>query len=676
MNPVLVVLMVVIPAAGVLGAYFSGMRHESPPLLIIANTIAPGFAPALAGRGMLEVLAGVGIMMAGIFIAVHDGSLWIYAPIAVVGGFWGSFYTAWSPLKALERLEPAKVAQPQPPVASPPRTSTERAATPPTCSNAPAGEEDGPDNEAAGFKVAVRCTECGADIEVPVLHTMVACPYCGSRHLVEGRDEQLHLALPEKIQNNEAIREAVLDHYRYAHYLKLYKRRVAPLERQVTSASAEGQIVNSAELQMASEAAERSVSLQADAYRKKLAQSLTVESCQRFLAPYWHGMGTMFQAAFGREPRSQHKQLEFAVGHLEAVAPAYEGVELPAMGKLSYLRALAPAAAQIGQSQVLPVAREEDSLDHAFGDLDRKQLVRDLNVIRLGSSFQQETTALVWRPFWLASVTAPGIDEVLLIDGCGGSVAGAAPAFATTALVDMPETAASSHATLRFLPMQCPVCGHEFSFEPDALLHFCGNCHRLIGVDDGTKHEVSYLRVKTSSEGRDLVPFWRFPLSLHTADGLTITNLPHLTDGIDGRFDQIGEAPHDAQDMVFVPAFTVINPKLMAQTFVRVFVPLLGKTVPTTSERFPLDETAQPWNVTLSEIEARTLLPLLASHAFSQRDLVRANVNQIEAWLFKARQTEPGVLTYLPLPEQMTEPFRRYVGRFRTHALRRASGLT
>jgi predicted nucleic acid-binding Zn-ribbon protein len=671
-------LLVLVPAAAVVAVYLSGVRTESPPVLIAGNALVPGAAPALAGRGLLEVLAGLAVMAIGSLIALHDGSVWMYAPVAVVGGIWGSLYTAWSPVKWLEQIEPSKVTSP-PRAESPSagrRADPSATAAASSLASAVATPADDTDSEeVTGFKVAVSCTECGADVDVPVLCSMAECPYCGTRHLVEGQSEQLHLTLPERIRDADGLREAVLDHYRYAHYLKLYKRRVAPLESKITSATAEGQIVNNAELQLASEAAERTVSAQADAYRAKLASSLEITSSERFLAPYWHGMGTMYQAAFGRDPKSHNKQLEFAVGHLEAVTPAFEGPDLPAMGKLSYLRALAPAASQIGHSKVLPVAHDQSELVRAFGNLDRKQLVRGLNVIRLGSAFERETTALVWRPFWLVSVTAPGINDALLVDGCGGSVAGSAPTLSTADLEDMPETAASQHATLRFMPMQCPVCGHEFPFEPDALLHFCVNCHRLIGAEGHDKHVVEYSRAQAASEGRDIVPFWRFPLSLQTADGLTVTSLPHLTDGIDGRLDQIGEVAEEHQDEVLVPAFAVINAKLMAKTYVRMFVPLLGTSVPTTSERFPLDDSPpQPWNVTVSELQARTLLPLLLSHAFGTRDLARANVNQIEAWLFKARQTAPGTLTFLPVPKQMTEPFRRYVGRFKTGALERASG--
>ncbi len=679
MNPGVGLLLVLVPAGAVLAVYLAGVRTESPPAVIISNAIAPGAGPALAGRGLLEVIAGLAIMAIGALIAYHDGSVWMYAPVAVVGAVWGSLYTDWSPITLLENIEPSKVAPPSR-VASPSSVATTTSGPPQTSAPSPSTATTPPDateiEDEMGFKVAVRCTECGAEIDVPVLHTMAECPYCGTRHLVEGRGEQLHLTLPEKVKSAQDLREAVLDHYRYAYYLKLYKRRVAPLEGQITSATAEGQIVNSSELQLASEAAERTVSLQADAYRTKLAATLSISSAERFLAPYWHGMGTMFQAAFGRDPKSHHKQLEFAVGHLEAVTPAFTGVELPAMGKLSYLRALGPAAAQVGKSRVLPVVHDTSELARAFGNLDRKQLVRQIDVIRLGSAFERETTAIVWRPFWLVSVTARGINEALLVDGCGGSVAGSAPTLSTADLVDMPETAASAQATLHFLPMQCPVCGHEFPFEPDALLHFCVNCHRLIGTRGTDKHEVPYSWAKAPSEDRDLVPFWRFPLRLTTTDGQTLTSVPHLTDGIDGRLDQIGTAPEDAQDEVLVPAFAVINPKLMAQAWVRVFTPLLGRSVATTSERFPMDDTPRPWNVTLSETEARSLLPLLLSQAFGTRDLIRANVNQVEAWLFKARQTVPGALTFVPLPKQLTEPFRRYVGRFTTRALKRASGTS
>ena len=50
----------------------------------------------------------------------------------------------------------------------------------------------------------------------------------------------------------------------------------------------------------------------ADHYRNQLAGKLSLGATSHFLAPYRHGMGTLYQAAFGRDPRDQEKRLRFA----------------------------------------------------------------------------------------------------------------------------------------------------------------------------------------------------------------------------------------------------------------------------------------------------------------------------------------------------------------------------
>ncbi len=99
------------------------------------------------------------------------------------------------------------------------------------------------------------------------------------------------------------------------------------------------------------------------------------------------------------------------------------------MGKLTYLRALQPAADCDPGERSLDLDLDEEVLERAFGRLDRKQLDRSISTIRLGSRFIHEVNAVVWRPWWIVDVTGPGIHETLLVDSASASVVGAAPTF-------------------------------------------------------------------------------------------------------------------------------------------------------------------------------------------------------------------------------------------------------
>ena len=667
------------PLAAVFAAVVLRPRQPAPQLAIGLNALIPGSGLAALGRPTLESVLGVLFAQVSLILTGGSQDLWMFIPSMVVGGIWALVHTPLSPLirssanlddgrRLVERVDKG-IAIEQRPVGgdgkSSPLTSTRRTDQ----------KEDAETVIENHYSVEVRCTECGAAVPVPVLHHMAHCSFCGSDHLIVGHEETLLVTLPERVYDGNVLREALLDHYRYQYYLKLYQRMVAPLARNATDATPSGALFNRTEFDAAIEGAEVVVSRKADSYRAKLAQNLHVGQTTHFLTPYRHGMGTLYQAAFGRSPRDHEKLLRFDVGTIEAAVSATTAVDLPTMGKLSYLRALRPAVDLAPDLKSLPMDGSDEDLERGFGDLDRKRLTRDIQVIKLGSRFTREVTAVVWRPWWIAEVRGPSLDETVLLDGATGSVVGPAPRIAESALVDLPQEAREPGSGLRFVPMECPTCGHEFSFDPDAVLHFCHNCHRVCNVVKGRKVDVSYGHIPLPDEaGWDLVPFWRFPLRLRTGDGELLTDLMRLKDGIDGTFDQIGEDAPNRQHVFYVPAIRCINPRLMANAFNRLFLYAIRNRPPKELKRFPTDLRPQPWTVSLAEPEARDLAPLYLANVFSRRDIARVNIHQVASWLFEATQETPGHLMYLSVPQAVTEPFRRYVGRFRDDAVHYVTG--
>jgi hypothetical protein len=653
-------------AAAVAGVVF---RHrEAHAVAVIAlNTIAPGSGLIAAHRPVLEVVLGVLFAQASLLVAGGPENAFMLVPMAVAAGVWASFHTPLNPIVVAnsDRLEQRlrELQNSVSPASTAPAVLTDHSS---------ATEPDVAENE-AGYAIAVKCTECGADVDVPVLAHMANCTFCGSNHLVIGHEETLYVTLPDQVTDSNALTNVVLDHLRYRRYLELYRRTVAPLEAGTADMPSDGALVTRREGEAAVAAAEAAASRRADAYRAKLAASIEVKAGRRFLAPYRHGVGTLFQVAFGRTPSSRDKELRFAIRTVEAARIGSSAVDLPAMGKLSYLRAMKPAALCPESTRSLPLDTSDDDLRQAFGNLDRKRLVRDLDVIRLGVAFSEEVAAVIWRPWWLAEVVGPGIHESLLVDCAAASVARSAPHIPPETLVDLPPEARDPGGGLRFIPMECPTCGHEFPFDIDAMLHFCTNCHRVCRVEGTRKHHVAYgydERVPTGPY--DLAPFWCFPLNLRSREGEIVTDLAHFKDGIDGTLDQLGGDAVQSRHLVVVPGFRCINSRLMATAFGRVFIHTLRHPPRLQRQRFPSDEQPQPWSVSLDETEARKVLPLYLAHALSPRDIARVKVDQVVNWIFEARQDEPGELVYLPLPRSVTEPFRRYVGRYRSRAVRRA----
>jgi len=665
------------PLAAIVAGTFLRPRQPAPQLAIALNALLPGTGLAALGRPTLESVFGVLLAQFSLILTGGIQNLWMYVPSMIVGGIWGLVHTPLSPLtkvsadgglRLIDRVEETP--------ASPKREhNTEGRQSRSGASRQNATEDSEETVIESHYCVEVKCTECGAAVPVPVLHHMAHCTFCGSDHLVVGHEETLLVTLPERVYDKNVLREALLDHYRYQYYLKLYRRMVAPLARNATEVAPSGALVNRTGFDAAVDGAEVAVSRKADSYRARLADNLHVGQTMHFLTPYRHGMGTLYQATFGRSPRDHEKLLRFDVGTIEASLSAISAVDLPPMGKLSYLRALRPAVDLASELKTLPMDGSDEDLERGFGDLDRKRLTRDIQVIKLGSRFTREVTAVVWRPWWIAEVRGPEIDETVLLDGAAGSVVGPAPRIDESALVELPREAREPGRGLRFVPMECPTCGHEFSFDPDAVLHFCHNCHRVCNVVEGRKVDVSYGHIPLPDEaGWDLVPFWRFPLRLRTGDGELLTDLMRLKDGIDGTFDQIGDDAPNRQHVFYVPAIRCINPRLMANAFNRLFLYAIRNRPPKELKRFPTDLRPQPWTVSLAEPEARDLAPLYLANVFSRRDIARVNIHQVASWLFEASQDKLGHLMYLSVPQVVTEPFRRYVGRFRDDAVHYVTG--
>jgi len=657
------------PLAALVAGLTLSTRAVHPLVTIGLNAVSPGAGLAAAGRPAVEAAVCVIMAQASLFIAGAMGSLGYAVPFMIVGAVWASLYTPFNPAAMAERTLdiPRPAPTPTGEATSSVRPENSRPVRPP----------DDDDDATAGYAVEVGCTECGASVSVPVLQRMAHCGFCGSDHLVVGHEKTLYLSLPEKTPTETELREALLDHYRYQHYLKLFQASVPMLQVGATEMTASGALISRPEAEAAAAAAEAMVSKRADAYRMKLARQLHLGRAERFLSPYRHGMGTLYQAGFGRRKSDQEKTLGFKIATIEASASASSTLDLPAMGKLTYLRALRPAADCAASETSLAIDLDDAVLEHAFGHLDRKQLDRSINTIRLGSRFFREVDAVVWRPWWIVEVDGPRIHERVLVDSASGSVMGAAPTFDRDELLtDLPEAARDAGSGLRFVPMECPTCGDEFAFDSDAVVHFCHNCHRVCRVAGRRKEQVEYSRTDRVDNGFDLVPFWLFPLRIRTAGGELITDLAHLKDGIDGTMDQIGDDAPMRQHGLYVPAVRCINSRLMGEAFNRLFDHTIRERFRLVHERWPLDLKPEPWSIHLDEAEARNIAPLYLANAFGRRDLARVSVAQVADWLFDAEQETEGRLVYLPIPTVVTNPFKRYVGRFRGRALENATKRT
>ena len=627
-------------------------RAGTPPSLA-THALLGFFAPAAllgwrrrpfaeqAAGWVLGLVAWAGILVAG------DGQMFL--AFALIGATWG----------AVLGIDTLKASPPAPPPPVPPPPSPEPPGT---------GGEDGADVR-PGFALSLRCPACGAGIAVPVYHRMAHCEFCSSDHVVGAHAGRLTLVIPDALTGEDALAEAVVRHLRERRYLELYDAKVRPLTGTPTlvpdpAGGGEPLLGPDPNLSLVN-AAEAEVSRAADEWAARIAPRVRIEGWKRFLGPYWHHVGTLYQVAFGRD-RAGSKRMEFSVATIEGSAPA-TSFPLPEMGKLTYLKALrpllgAPEAALPG----LAVDVGPEDVDRRERRLAERSTGLSIAPIAAHATLVPEVVALVYRPWHVAAVEVDGERTALLVDGGSARVEGPAPEGDVPAVpVETADAAAPA-----LVPNRCPDCGAALPFAPDSVAFLCRSCFRLVELCGGRWSSVRYLREEPAA-GHRQAPFWRFPLRVRTADGSLVTDIAHLTDGIDGALDQIGDAPQRT-DTFFVPAFRTRDSKAGVQLFRRLWPAVQGRARELRPERFsPADPPEHTVEVTLGPEEARVFARVYLALAFTQRDLARAEVRGVRERFLSAELEGDPELAFLSLPAELLGSLDGLFGRARVRALER-----
>ncbi|MGV8042648.1 MAG: hypothetical protein AB2L07_22220 [Thermoanaerobaculaceae bacterium] len=653
---------VLVPTAGWLaGVWLVGRRPGRPSLPLMAGVGA--FAPAglqrWRDRSFLEQVAGWGLAFFGWTAALVGRDPEVLVATWLGGAAWGivlgamAFGEAATTGGGVVESPPPSLPAPAPRFSPPP---------------AAAASHDDSD-EGLAFRLTMRCPTCGAELGVPVHHHMTRCEFCASEHLVLGQGDVIRAVIPDAVTTRAAAHSAVLKYLRRLHFQKLYERRVRPLQEQyrVDAQGREAALLVDLATPAVVAAMERQVEAEADAYAARIAPRLEITEWQRFLAPYWHRLGTLYQVAFGRDAAGA-KRLELAVVTLEASAAA-NPTPLPEMGRLSYLRALRPlAGSPEADLTALPVTLGREVLERTAVEPGRRTSELGIVPIAVRGTLVPETLALVYRPWHIVAACLDGDTHHLLVDGGGADVAG----VPQTLLVEAEPLADAEGEPLHLTPSRCPECGHDLPFAVDTVAHLCRSCFRLLELSDSRWRVASYLR-EDPLPGTWLAPFWCFPLRLRTATGELVTDLAHLTDGVDGSFDQIGDRPQGAE-WFFVPAFRTRVTKAGVRFYRRIW-PLLRQRRSLSRERFsPASPPGEMVAVTLPAGEARVFARVYLALAFGPRDLARAEVKRVRAAFLDAELEGEPTLAFLNLPAEVAEPVRNLFGRTRPQAVRALGG--
>lgn len=658
-------LAVLLPTAGwLLGSWLEATPWVRPslPVMGVVGALAPAGLQKWRDRSFLEQVAGWGLAFFGWAAALVGRDPELLVATWLGGASWGIILGSTE----LGRTPPSAATAPGASVAAALRQETAPGPATNPAVSAPA-LKDG--DSGLAFRLAVRCPTCGAELAVPIYHHMARCEFCASEHVVLGQGALIRAVVPDAVTTRPDVHAAVLKHLRRLHFQKLYDRRVRPLREQyrVDPEGGEAALLVDLATPAVVAAMEHQVEAEADAYAARIAPRLEITGWRRVLAPYWHRFGTLYQVAFGRD-ESGDKHMEFTVTTLETSAPA-NPTPLPEMGRLSYLRSLRPLAGSSDTGlEALPVTLGQEELDRRAVEPGRRRAELGVTPIALRGSFVPETVALVYRPWHLVSASLDSETYSLLVDGGGADVAGA---LEVEIGATEPPPAADSGA-IQLTPSRCPECGHDLPFAVDTVAHLCHNCFRLLEISKDRWRAVSYVR-EEPKPGFWLAPFWCFPLRLRAVDGALATDLAHLTDGIDGTFDQIGDRPQGAESF-FVPAFRARVSKVGVRFYRRLW-PLLRQRRTLTRERFtPAVPPARAVAVTLPAGEARAFARVYLALAFGPRDLARAEVKRVRAAFLDASLEGEPTLTFLNLPAEVVDPYRNLFGRMQPQAVRALGG--
>lgn len=642
-----------------LGRTLERQRIPLPPFPAHAavGLLAPPTLLAWARHGLLEevsawLLSAIG--WAGALLG-HDPEVLVASGLA--GMTWGfllglrALHTDGKPAG-----ENARSLSAPPPQAHPRRRSTQDEAA--VCGD-------------MAFRLALRCPTCGAELPVPVYNRMALCGFCNSEHLLVGHGAVTHAVVPDAVTTQETLVAAVVKHFRRIEYIRLFEQRVRPIIENQQRAQEQGEqpsltVPDNHPLVVAME---RQVSSAADAYAAKLASRLVVRGWERFLAPYWHRFGTLYQAAFGRD-RDSAKRMELVVTTLEGSAPA-SSVPLPPMGKLSYLRALNPLhGAPEASVPALPVELGQEEIDRKVQEPTRRSSDLSIQVITHVATFVPEVVALIYRPWHIASIEVDGRSCRLLVDGAGADVAGE-PQW-VGALEPKALGVTSAAAELQLVPSRCPECGGDLEFAPDTVVHLCRNCFRAVAME-GKKWRALPYYCEAPQPGAWMAPFWRFPVMVRTVTGELITDLAHLADGIDGTLDQIGDTPM-RQEHVLVPAFRSRVGKVGVRLYRRIW-PLAQPSDALRVQRFdPVSPPRDVLAVTLPADEARVFARVYLALAFGPKDLARADIKRVRARFLEAQIEGVPELAFVNLPAAVIAPNLAAFGRARPGALSALEG--
>jgi hypothetical protein len=388
------------------------------------------------------------------------------------------------------------------------------------------------------------------------------------------------------------------------------------------------------------------VQVRLEAFEHQLRNRARVLEAHRIYVPYWHLTGWIVQALLGRHSEGPKivRLRAFAVEHS---VPAYDTQRsnLRDRGLRLSCSRVRPLTVREVQERVafLPWAPVEE---RSYREIDRwrgQDLDPGLQSVTRHASFLDRGRVLVYHPYWVAHVALEE-DQWVLADGGFGTLAGHPDAEESRALIalaagDPLHSGEPSFRRVHVVASRCPECGFEKALPAGHHVTICSNCQRaLMPTPDGPR-VVPYGHCPRGQERLDgeYLPFWRYRFRIEMAGAPPVAGLEDYGRAL---FPQ-GAPPgfHPTGQHLWVPAIRLLGTEAGDEAFKDLAEWVHAAGLLSVDEKIPMGGRPVTWGASLSEPEARELLPFMLMALHGKTSAARLNTLLVQRAVSQARLT-------------------------------------
>lgn len=480
---------------------------------------------------------------------------------------------------------------------------------------------------AGPLALLLSCPKCGGPLTVDDETASHACDHCGSLLLLSAPEREEIYFADDQLRSPEAVLDMVI---RY---------RVHGQRAEILGLTGHEDEKPPPEIW---------VQMRLDAFERSLRAQARILEAHRVHVPYWHIGGWIVQALLGRRSEGpKHVRLRaFAVEHS---VPAYDTrrANLRDRGlRLSRSRVRPLTVREVQQrADFVPWAPVAEQSYREIERWRREDLDPGLETVVRHAAFLDRGRVLVYRPYWVARVALlDDVEQWVLADGGFATLAGHPDEEESRALValatgDPLRSGERSFRRVHVVASRCPECGFEKALPAGHRVTICSNCHRALAPTPDGPRVVPYGRCVRGEETLDgvYVPFWRYRFRIEMAGAPPAVRLEDYGRALFPQGAPPGFRP--TGEHLWVPAVRLLGTEVGDETFKDLVEWVHKAGLPAVDEKIPIGGRPVTWGATLSEPEARELLPFILMGLHGKPSAARLNTLLVQRAVSQARLT-------------------------------------